>query len=152
MKRILFLMLMWFVAGAGAEAANPWPATCIQPIAVGQTISGTLSESGCAITYAEAPDDLYYTVVYSFEGTAGQQVAISMSSGAVDAWLELYNVNDVDAEQLAFDDNGGGGTNARIPAGNAFFTLPTTGTYYVWANTAFAAQTGAFTITVTTPL
>ena len=77
---------------------------------------------------------------YSFSGTAGQQVAVSMTSSEFDTFLIL---NRPDGSTLTFDD-GGGGTNSRIPP-SGFITLPVTGTYTIWAN-AFdpADTTGAF--------
>lgn len=145
----LVLLAVALLAVAAQAAASPWPAGCIQPIAAGQTINGTLATGDCSYYFASDPTKVYYTDVYSFSGTAGQQVAIAMNSGVVDAWLDLYTVNDVAATALTKDDDGGGGTNARIPAGSGWFTLPATGTYYVWANTAIANQTGAYTLTLT---
>ncbi len=148
MKRLLVLAVIWFAIVAAAQAA-PWPPNCIQPITVGQTISGTLATSDCSFYYGTDTVNVYYADVYSFSGTAGQQIAIAMNSTAVDAWLDLYSVNDVTADALVYDNNGGGGTNARIPPGSGYFTLPTTGTYYIWANTYYAKQTGAYTLTLT---
>ncbi len=148
MKRVLLLTIMWFAAVAIAEAANPWQSSCIQPITVGQTINGTLTTGSCYYYFGTDTTQLYYEDVYSFSGTAGQQISISMSSAAVDAWLDLYDVNDTSATPLISDDDGGGGTNARIPRAGGYYTLPATGTYYISANTASANQTGPYTITV----
>lgn len=148
MKRLALLLVTLFAIAAHVHAA-PWPAACIQPITAGQTIGGTLTTGDCSYYFNSDPSKVYYTDVYSFSGTAGQQVAIAMNSTAVDAWLDLYAVNDLAATALATDDDGGGGTNARIPVGSGWFTLPATGTYYIWANTAIANQTGAYTLTLT---
>jgi hypothetical protein len=148
MKRFLVVAVLSLVLATVAEAASPWPAACIQPIVAGQTVSGTLTAADCSYYLSGDPSKLYYADIYSFSGTAGQQIAIAMNSSAVDAWLDLYSVNDVTASALVYDDDGGGGTNARIPAGTGYYTLPATGTYYVWANTAVANQTGAYTISL----
>ena len=149
MKRFLVLAVLCLAVATAAQAATPWPSGCIQPIVAGQSIGGTLATSDCSYYFGGDTSNLYYTDVYSFSGTAGQQIAIAMNSSAVDAWLDLYSVNDVTANALTYDDDGGGGTNARIPPGGGFYTLPATGTYYIWANTSIANQTGAYTITLT---
>jgi hypothetical protein len=147
MKRLLVLAITWFAAVAVAQAASPWPTACIQPITFGQTISGTLAASDCSLV--DSNNNHYYVDIYTFSGTAGQQVAIAMNSTAVDAWLDLYNVDDYTVAPLTSDDDGGGGTNARIPPTSGFFTLPTTATYFILANTAVPSQAGAYTVTLT---
>src|SRR5438477_391625 len=148
MKRFLALTIICFAIAGTAQAA-PWASQCITPIAIGQTINATLATTDCSL-YFDDPTELYYTDIYQFSGTAGQRIAIAMNSADVDAWLELYDVNDADGSPLESDDDGGDGTNARIPSIDGYYTLPTTGTYYIWANTASPAlQTGAYTISIT---
>jgi subtilisin family serine protease len=67
--------------------------------------------------------------LYAFAGTAGNPLAISMSSTELDAYLYLLDPN---GRIIAFDDNSGGGTDARIPALGSL-TLPSTGSYTVIA-------------------
>ncbi|HEX8189406.1 MAG TPA: Calx-beta domain-containing protein, partial [Pyrinomonadaceae bacterium] len=121
------------LAGGGA-----CPAT---PLAVGQTIgNGSLGGGDCRLPNRALFD------LYTFGGTAGQQVSISMSSAAFDTFLYLTST---DGEVFAADDDGGGGTNSRIPTGGGLFTLPTTGTYYVIATVFSPNQTtGAYTLTL----
>jgi hypothetical protein len=147
MKRFLAVLALWFGALPLALAAG-WSANCVQAIAVGQTVVGQLTTSDCAWHYTSTPQHLYYTDVYSFSGTAGQQISIALTSPALNMLVELYSVNDIAATPLATDDNGGGGYNARIPAGSGYFTLPATGTYYVWAQTADPDWTGAYTLAI----
>src|SRR5262245_29646443 len=97
MKRLLVILVVWLSTISGAQAAVPWPEECIQPIAIGQTVRGQLTTNDCAIYYNGDLANLYYTDVYRFNGTAGQRIAIQMNSVEVDAWLELYDVNDVQA-------------------------------------------------------
>ncbi|HEX7314605.1 MAG TPA: pre-peptidase C-terminal domain-containing protein [Pyrinomonadaceae bacterium] len=112
------------------------------PITVGQTISnGALAAGDCRL-----PDETLFDL-YTFSGTAGQQVSISMTA-AFDAFLYLTGP---DGQIFAADDDGGGGTNARIPAGSGFFTLPVTGTYHILANALDPSGAGAYTLSLSGP-
>jgi subtilisin family serine protease len=84
------------------------------PISVGQTVQGTLATTDCNYQGKYADE-------YTFNGTAGQQIVVSMSSTAFDTFIYLYGTA---GQIIAQDDDGGGGTNSRIPAGSGFFTLP----------------------------
>ncbi len=101
-------------------------------IAVGQTINGSLAGGDCRLPFDGSLFD-----AYQFSGTAGQQVAISQTSSAFDAFLFLLSPT---GTVLAIDDNSGGGTNARIPGPTGAFTLPTTGTYTILANAVNASM------------
>lgn len=109
------------------------------PISIGQTVNGNLTTNACPFG-----DGSFYDV-YSFSATAGQQVSVLMTSTAFDTYLFL---NNPDGSNLAQDDDGGGGTNSRIPAGSGFITLPTAGTYTIWANSFFSGATGPYTLTL----
>ncbi len=114
------------------------------PITTGQTINNSLNLGECAL-----PDETLVDF-YTFNGTAGQEVAISLSSPAFDAFLFL---NGPAGTVVAENDDGGGGTvDSRIPAGSGFFTLPATGTYTILANTfppGRAPPTGNYTLSLT---
>ncbi|HYX40197.1 MAG TPA: Calx-beta domain-containing protein, partial [Pyrinomonadaceae bacterium] len=110
------------------------------PISVGGNASGALANTDCRL-----PADGSFLDAYTFSGTAGQQVAATLTSTSFDAFLIL---NSPTGTALASDDNSGGGTNARIPAATGFFTLPITGTYTIYANAALVNQTGNYTLTL----
>ena len=114
------------------------------PISVGQTINGNLTTGDCPLG-----DGTFYDT-YSFNGNAGQRVAVSMTSSQFDTFLFL---NRPDGSPLAVDDDGGDGTNSRVPPGSGFITLPVTGTYTIWAN-AFdpADTTGSYSVTLSAPV
>ncbi|MBL8168623.1 MAG: pre-peptidase C-terminal domain-containing protein [Acidobacteria bacterium] len=109
------------------------------PINIGQTINGTLTAGDCQYTDGTLLDR------YTFSGSIGQQVAISLNSTAFDAYLFLYNPA---GGFIASNNDGGGGTNARIPATSGFFTLPATGTYTIYANSLNQGGAGAYTLSL----
>src|SRR5205085_12527770 len=51
---------------------------------------------------------------------------------------------------LMQDDDGGGGTNSRIPASSGFLTLPTTGVYTIIASSFSSNTTGTYALTLST--
>jgi len=110
----------------------------ISPIALNQSINGSLAATDCLV-------DNKYTDKYSFSGTAGQQIVVTMNSGTMDSYLRLYNSSN---QLIASDDDGGGGLNSRIPPGSGSFVLPTTGTYRIEATTFVAQQTGSYTVSL----
>ncbi|HEX8116366.1 MAG TPA: PPC domain-containing protein, partial [Pyrinomonadaceae bacterium] len=127
----------WF----GREKNGPGT-TCAAPTAIsyGQTVNGTLANTDCLLAGGSYYDG------YTFSGTAGQQILISMSSSAFDTYLYLHAPG---GGLLTQDDDGGGGTNSRIPAGSGFLTLPSTGTYTIRASSFSAGSTGSYSLTLT---
>jgi len=124
----------------GREKNGPGT-TCPPPstISFNQTVSGTLATTDCLLAGGS-----YYDA-YTFSGTAGQQVSVSMSSTAFDTYLFLFGP---DGSITGEDDDGGGGTNSRIPASSGFLTLPSTGTYTIRATSFSAGVTGAYSLTL----
>ncbi|HLL75181.1 MAG TPA: NF038122 family metalloprotease, partial [Pyrinomonadaceae bacterium] len=118
-----------------------------QSVVAGQPTAGQqLTAGDCRL-----PFDGSFIDVYTFEGTAGQQVSVSMAA-SFNAWLLLYDpagflFDETDPEQ------GGVSTSARLPnpSVGGFLTLPVTGTYRIYANAAAAGLTGAYQLSVTTP-
>ena len=104
------------------------------PIAFGETVNGSLAVTDCRL------DDLSYADFYVFNGTAGQQVTINMSSGAFDTYLGLANLS---GTYVVEDNDGGGGTNSRIIS-----TLPETGTYVILANSFLPNTFGAYSLSL----
>jgi subtilisin family serine protease len=111
-------------------------------INIGQTINGqTLSNSDCSLV-----ENLnWHYDYYEFNGAAGQQIAISMNSSAFNTYLTLQAPNG----QIIEDDNGGGGTNSRLPQTSGFITLPVTGIYRLFAISKAPNLFGAYTLTIT---
>jgi alpha-tubulin suppressor-like RCC1 family protein len=110
----------------------------------GTTFSGTLAATDCT---GGARGTNYYTDRYSFTGAPGQLIAIQLS-GAFDTYVNLKNPSGI---VIASNDDGGGGTNSRIPATSGNFTIPAgaTGTYVIEVTSYSSLATGSYSLTVT---
>ncbi|MDP9348518.1 MAG: PPC domain-containing protein [Gemmatimonadota bacterium] len=128
MNRLALLSILAVAAAA--------PAAAQRPIRVGQETLGSLVE-----TDPRLQDGTYYNL-WSFQGRRGDQVRITMASGAFDTYLTLARVSGGRLEELSSDDDGGGGTNSRVVA-----TLPGDGTYVLRAN-SMGRATGSYTLLV----
>ena len=112
------------------------PCVARTPISIGQSLTGTLASGDCR-------DEYGYLDYYSFSAVSGQQIAINLDSTTFNAYLMLFGPN---GNHIISDNDGGGGTNARIPANNGFFTLPSTGTYVIAAASLYDNETGSYTL------
>jgi hypothetical protein len=123
-------------------SGTPCPITSITP---GQ-INGALSTSDCRNPFPLDNDtyDNTFIDLYTFQGTADQQVSFDLVSSAFNAYLYLVLPN---GDILADDDNGGGGTNARLPTSAGFGRLPITGRYTLIVNSFAASEVGNYTLT-----
>ena len=104
-------------------------------INVGQSISGVLSATsgrsvGCPTCYAD---------LYQFTLNTTQVLAVTMNSNALDAFLQIL---DLAGNVLLFDDDSGGGLNARVAA-----TFPP-GTYRIEATSLLPGMSGSYTLTL----
>ncbi|NEO06888.1 MULTISPECIES: tetratricopeptide repeat protein [unclassified Moorena] len=86
---------------------------------------------------SETLNNRYYNR-HTFEGKAGEQITIELTSDEFDPSLILI---DPDGNRIAKDNNSGEGKNARITV-----TLPTTGTYVILANSYNQQVTGNYTL------
>ena len=107
--------------------------TAATAISWGQSLRGDLSSSD-----ALASDDSFYDCV-SFTGQTGQRAVVELSSSAFDAYASLHAGAVCEGEALETDDDGAGGTDARIDT-----TLPRSGAYSVRANSLMSGQTGPY--------
>jgi hypothetical protein len=120
------------------RAAAPGTSTqSVSTIRPGMTVQSRL-QSGSRLR----SDGSYYDL-YTFEGSAGDRVIITMRSTEFDAYLSFgpYEGGDVTIEQS--DDDSGGGTDSRIEA-----TLARAGTYGIMANSLGSGETGAYSLTL----
>ena len=123
------------VSGTATITVAPDPCTVVRPIAVGETISNSLSANDCRIVDSTAVQR------YEFVVTEPTKIEITMNSSAFDAYLFLTNAS---FAVIAEDDDGGVGVNARI-----LRTIPA-GRYFVVANAYDATRFGAYQLTVRT--
>ncbi len=102
-------------------------------ISYGQTVNGQITH----FDYSDA---------WTFQGSAGDVVTISMqaTSGGLDSYLRL---SDPQGVNLITDDDSGGNLNSLIGG----YTLPTTGTYTILATRfgeATGSSSGSYTLTL----
>ncbi|MEM1056936.1 MAG: DUF4344 domain-containing metallopeptidase [Bacteroidota bacterium] len=117
------------------------PDSGIRALAMGETVTGELTSDDPVMSADNTHFDLY-----TFEGTAGEEVEISLSSDDFDTYLLLRRAFGGELENVAEDDDGGTGINSRIRA-----TLDRSGTYVIGANTYTAGATGRYTLTLARP-
>ncbi|HEY2294771.1 MAG TPA: fibronectin type III domain-containing protein [Thermoanaerobaculia bacterium] len=110
-------------------------ACALQSISCGQTVSGSLSTSDCALS------DGSYVDYYQFTGTNGQDVTATMRSTSVDSYLALLDPQDNDVQE---NDNGAGGNDARIT-----YHLNSSGQWAIAAGSYSSGETGPYTLTLT---
>ena len=99
----------------------------------GSVITGSLGRGSSVL-----PVDNSFFDLYTFEGRAGQRIQLDMASQEIDSYLILIDPN---GNEVAQNDDSGGGPNARIVA-----TLPADGTYLLMANSSEAGQAGAYSL------
>lgn len=120
--------------------------TCpASPITGGQAVNATLTTADCIFS-----GTMRYVDVYTFNGSAGQQVTVDMTSSTFDTYLYLLDSSN---QLLAYDDDGGANTNSRIPASSGGFTLPASGSFTIYATSYSASgttgSTGSYTLSLT---
>jgi uncharacterized repeat protein (TIGR01451 family) len=114
------------------------------PITFGQILPGALSNADCVSPHRGNGN---FADLFTFSGTAGQQVAIRMNAvSGGDTFLFLLNPNGTTA--ASNDDCVG--LNSCIPTNaftGGFFTLPSTGTFTIEA-TSFSPSTFSYNLTL----
>lgn len=139
MKPFLAAVLLACIIGVPASAA----AQCVtQQTTIGATVNGVLRADDCADHNANGHD--YYFDSYEFDGTAGQTIAITTNSQAVDTDLLLL----LPDGSFLYDDDSGGGNNAKIPSEGSALMLPASGRYQLLVSSPVPVQTGPYTLTI----
>ena len=122
---------------AFATAAFGADCPAISTLSCGTT-AASLSASDCT-----ASDNSQYRL-WQFSGVSGDSVTIEMHSTAFDAYLMLLDPNGVPVAEN--DDSTSSVTDSKIT-----WTLTTTGTWTVVANSLAASQTGSYTLSLSCP-
>ena len=118
------------------ELPPPGPAS-VRPIGMGRTVNGRLDPSDALL------DDGSHYDIYTFSGTAGQRVRITLRSGDFDAFLAFGRWQNGDVTVTDTDDDSGGGLDSELVV-----TLPATGEYAIRANSLSGGEFGAYSVTL----
>ncbi|HEX8430383.1 MAG TPA: hypothetical protein VF625_03815, partial [Longimicrobium sp.] len=113
-------------------AALAQPGTAIR---AGQSISGSLSASDSRM------DDGSYYDQYVYRGRPGEQVVITMRSGAFDTFLSAGALAGSTFTPAGSDDDGAGGTDSQLTV-----AVGSGGVLVIRANSLAGGSTGAYTI------
>ncbi len=100
------------------------------------SVQGRLEETDLRL------DDGTVYDMWMFQGRAGERITATMTSGDFDAYLVFATGRPDDLDWLAEDDDGAGGTDARIE-----ITIPEDGVFVFLAN-SFEPSTGAYSLRV----
>ena len=124
--------LAWDIRGSAAYWCLVAPEGVLEP---GRTFNGSLSSSD-----AVWDDGSHYDVWGVSARAGGQRVVIDMESDDVDAYLRVLRK---DGTMIAYDDDGGSGSNARVE-----FQATYAGDYLVIAASFEAGETGGYWVGV----
>jgi S1-C subfamily serine protease len=106
-------------------------------------VASTLRLNGVTIAESLAPGDEVLSdgslfKIYQFQGRAGQKLVIDMRSTDIDPYLVLF---DPTGEKISEDDDSAGKKDARLDV-----TLPTNGTYTLYANSYEVGESGKYSL------
>ena len=127
------------VIAALCVAAVAQPLGAQGTVRAGQTVSGRLDASD----FVRDSDNTYYDDWF-YEGRAGERITVTQRSSDFDSWLLIGRVVNGEFQLDEFNDDDGGGNDARIE-----MTLPTTGRYVIRVNVVGRGRTGAYTLQLT---
>lgn len=127
------------VSSSSSSASSVAGGCSTNSIAFG-VLNGSLATTDCTNGARGAS---YYTDRYSFTAAAGQQISILLTSAVFDTYVYLKNSS---GTVLTSNDDGGGGTNSRIPATSGTYTISTAGTYIIEVTSYATQNTGVYTL------
>ncbi|MBI5787315.1 MAG: carboxypeptidase regulatory-like domain-containing protein [Candidatus Schekmanbacteria bacterium] len=110
---------------------NTSPAPAPYASAASGNTTADLTDSDYQINSGQFAD------LYAFNGVSGQKVSLSLSSSDFDSYLRLLN-SQGNIVKYADDVN------------ISNYSLPTSGTYLIWASSVFPGNTGGYTLSYTT--
>lgn len=129
MYRALHLVALLLLVAAPAAAQD-----VIRP---GQRVTGQLTDADPAL------DDGSHYDVWRFAAEANHRYRVTLRSDDFDAYLSVGSSALPECEDCATDDDGAGGTDARVE-----FTGPADGTFEIRANSLEGGRTGDYELTL----
>ncbi len=129
------LRTLALAAGAALALCAPAAAAAQPTLAPGQVVQARLGSGDPSLT------DRGPFRVYRVQAQAGRRYVVWMNSADFDAYLSLARTVGGITDYIATDDDGGEDTNARLR-----FSVPTTGTYLIVAQSLGSDGSGAFTL------
>jgi len=114
----------------------------------GQTVNGRLDKNDGQLNGrldkndGQLTDDSYFDI-YEYRGQPGESIVVTMRSSAFDAYLQGGSASGSDLEVEHSDDDGAGGTDARMNG-----TVGSSGVYRIRANSIEAGATGVYTLSL----
>ena len=110
------------------------------PISFGQTLTGSLDLSDVpSVARTGSRSDCY-----TFSSVADEGIIVSIISNDFDTYLSLL---DPSGQVIASDDDGGEGSDSRIPE-EGTLTIPATGDYSIEVTSFFSDETGTYSLTL----
>jgi hypothetical protein len=122
------------LAAAAAQSAAQQPAQ----LRVGQPVTGTLRATDPTMIGGMGPFH-----VYRLDARKGDRLVLTLRSGAFDAFLGIMHPVGGIHEIVATDDDGGGGSDARLR-----WNVPRDGTYMIVAQALETGGSGGYTLSV----
>ncbi len=125
------------VAGMAAAAFIAFAGSAAQaqtPLGVGSSRTGSLAEGDSTLSSGEFVD------TFVFEGQAGQQVTVSMNSGAFDSYVMVRGPAGFSEDN---DDRETGDRNSQLT-----MRLPADGTYRIQATSFEPGESGAYRVSL----
>lgn len=134
---IQFACALALASLAGCAPAAVVTAAAQRTIAPGQTVTERLTASDPVL------DDESHYHVWRIDARPGDRLIVTMRSADMDAFLAWGPLRDGVVDAVDFDDDSGGGTDARLR-----ITMPASGSHGIRANTLMGGELGAYTLTV----
>jgi hypothetical protein len=134
-RLVVAALFLLNAAGAPLSASAPGEHSDPTPIVVGQTVHGELNPGAPMLA------DRGRFQLLAFDAQPGRRYVITMRSTDFDAFLTVARQVGGITETLATDDDGGGGTDARLR-----FTAPEAGRFLIVAQSLEADGLGTFTV------
>lgn len=106
------------------------------PIALAEPVTGTLARGDRKVHTS-------YSDTWTYQGREGETIMITLRSEDFDPYLALGEFDGGECTDLDADDNGGGGSDARITV-----ELPNDGAFHIHVSAVGQGETGAYTLLV----